>query len=349
MKLETPALFAVAVLLTAALSSFANAQTWPAKPVRVVVSFPPGGGLDFIARLLTRRLTDQVGTSFLVDNRPGAGILGVELVARAAADGYTLLAVGPEFAINPSVRPTLTYDPFRDFTYISQLTSGQYLLASHPSVPVESIKQLIALAKAKPDLLNYGSSGAGGLNHLAGELFQSQAGIKWVHVPYKGTGPNLTGLMGGEVDLSFASLTALARLAEAGKVRPIAVTGLKRSPALPDVPTIAESGLPAYNVTGYGLLAPAGINRGIVRRVQSEAAQAMNSPEVKEQLAKVGTVRALHGDLDDRLVRQSRRPAGGWRDVPYCVRHRSRLCYRACQGEPIRSQSRTSAIKAHEV
>jgi len=265
-------------------------QTWPSRPPRIIVAFPPGGGLDFIARVLSKKLTEQLNASFVVENRSSGGIVGVEVAARAAPDGYTLLAVGPEFAINPILRPKLEYEPFRDFSYITQLTSGQYLLVSHPAVPVGSVKQLIALAKSKPGLLNYGSSGSGGLNHLSGELLRTQANIKWVHVPYKGTGPNLIGLMGGEVDFSFGSITALLGLAEAGKVRPIAVTGVSRSPAIPHIPTISESGLPGYIVTGwYGLLAPAGTPPDIVRRLNTETAKAMNSTDVRDQLAKAGT------------------------------------------------------------
>ncbi len=275
-----------ALLLVAA----AEAQTYPARPVRIIVPFPPGGGTDSVTRLLAQKLTEQLGGSFVVENRPGgAGVLGAGLAARAAPDGYTLLTSSPEFSINPSVRSNLPYDPFKDFAYVSQLTSGQFMLASHPSVPAKTVKQLITLAKARPGQLNYGSSGAGGILHLAGELFQSMAGIRWVHVPFKGTGPSTSALMGGEIDFVFAGTITLVGLVSAAKVRPLAVTGPQRFAELPGVPTISESGVPGYNVTGwYGFYAPAGTPADLVRRLHAEAARALNSPDVKEKLAKTG-------------------------------------------------------------
>jgi tripartite-type tricarboxylate transporter receptor subunit TctC len=189
------------------------------------------------------------------------------------------------------MRSKLPYDPFKDFAYISQLTAGQFMLASHPSVPVKTVKQLIALAKARPGELNFGSSGTGGINHLAGALFQSMTGIRWVHVPFKGAGPSTIGLIGGHIDFVFASTTGLVGPAKAGKVRAIAVTGSKRFSELPKVPTIAESGVPGYNVTGwYGFYAPAGTPAEIVRRLNTEARRGLNSPEVAERLAKTGNV-----------------------------------------------------------
>ena len=272
------------------LAAPAAAQTWPARPVRIIVPFAPGGGVDTVTRLLAQKFTEQIGGSFVVENRAGgAGILGAELVARAAPDGYTLLTSAPEFSVNPGVRSKLPYDPFKDFAYISQLTSGQFMLASHPSVPVRNIRQLIALAKARPGELNYGSSGAGSINHLAGELLQSMAGIRWGHVPFKGAGPNLIALMGGEIDFSFASITALLEQARTGRIRAIAVTGPARFAELPDVPTIGESGVPGYSVTGwYGFYAPAGTPAEIVRRLHAEAVRGLNSPEVKDKLIKTG-------------------------------------------------------------
>ncbi|OGA51487.1 MAG: hypothetical protein A3F74_26890 [Betaproteobacteria bacterium RIFCSPLOWO2_12_FULL_62_58] len=270
--------------------STSKGQVWPARAVRIIAPFAPGGGVDTVTRFLAQKLTEQLGGSFVVENRPGgAGVLGAELVARAAPDGYTLLTSAPEFSINPSVRSKLPYDPFKDFAYISQLTSGQFMLASHPSVPVKTVRQLIALAKTRPGQLNYGSSGAGGINHLAGELFRSMAGIRWVHVPFKGAGPATIGLIGGEIDFVFASTTGLVGPAKTGKVRGIAVTGPKRFTELPDVPTIAESGVPGYNVTGwYGFYAPAGTSADILRRLHAEARRALNNPDVKEKLVKTG-------------------------------------------------------------
>ena len=290
MKFETSIAWLLAFAFVCVLSAPAAAQTWPARPVRIVVPFAPGGGVDTVTRLLAQKFTEQIGGSFVVENRGGGGgILGAEVVAKAAPDGYTLLTSAPEFSINPGVRSKLSYDPFKDFAYISQLTSGQFMLASHPSVPVRNVRQLIALAKSRPGQLNYGSSGPGSINHLAGELLQSMAGIRWGHVPFKGAGPNLIALMGGEIDFSFASTTAMLEQARTGRIRAIAVTGPKRFGELPEVPTIAESGIPGYNVTGwYGFYAPAGTPAEILRRLHVEAGRGLNSPEVKDKLIKTG-------------------------------------------------------------
>jgi tripartite-type tricarboxylate transporter receptor subunit TctC len=290
MRLDLFSICLPALATACASAAPATAQTWPARPVRVIVPFAPGGGVDTVTRLLAQKLTEQTGASFVVENRAGGGgIVGAEFVAKAAPDGYTLLTSAPEFSVNPGVRSKLPYDPIGGFAYISQLTSGQFLLASHPSVPVTTVKQLVALAKTRPGQLNYGSSGAGSINHLAGELLQSTAGMRWTHVPFKGAGPNLVALMGGEIDFAFASTTALLDQARSGRIRAIAVTGPKRFGELPQVPTIAESGVPGYNVTGwYGFYAPAGTSAEIVRRLYAEAGRALNSPEVKDKLIKTG-------------------------------------------------------------
>jgi tripartite-type tricarboxylate transporter receptor subunit TctC len=277
----------------AALVSFcsaAQAQNWPARPVRIIVPFAPGGGVDTVSRFLAQKLTEQIGGSFVVENRAGGGgLIGAELVAKAAPDGYTLLTSAPEFSINPGVKSKMPYDALKDFAFVSQLTSGQFLLACHPSVPVKTVRELIALAKAQPGKLNYGSSGTGSINHLSGELFQSMTGIRWGHVPFKGSGPNLIALMGGEIDFSFGSTTSLVDQARLGRVRAIAVTGPKRYAELPAVPTISESGVPGYNVTGwYGLYAPAGTSAEIVRKLQAESARGLYSPDMREKLIKAG-------------------------------------------------------------
>lgn len=276
--------------LTALPSATACAQTWPTKSVRIVVPFAPGGGVDTVSRFLAQKLTEQLATSFIVENRAGGGgLLGAELVAKSSPDGYTLLTSAPEFSINPSVKAKMPFDALRDFVFVSQLTSGQFLLACHPSVPVKSVRELIALAKAKPGRLNYGSSGTGSINHLAGELLQSMTGIRWGHVPFKGSGPSLIGLMGGEVDFSFGSTTSLIDQVRAGRVRAVAVTGPARYGELPEVPTIAESGVPGYNVTGwYGLYAPAGTPMEVARKLQTEAARGFNAPDLRDKLIKAG-------------------------------------------------------------
>lgn len=280
----------VAGLLVAIFSSLGSAQTWPARPVRIIVPFAPGGGVDTVSRLLAQKLNEQTGGAFVVENRAGGGgLVGADLVAKAAPDGYTLLTSAPEFSINPSVKKKMPFDALKDFVFVSQLTSGQFLLAAHPSVPVKSVRELIALAKQRPDRLNYGSSGTGSINHLAGELLQSMTGIRWGHVPFKGSGPNLIGLMGGEIDFSFGSTTSLVDQARAGRVRGIAVTGSQRYAELPNVPTIAESGVPGYNVTGwYGLYAPVATPIEIVRKLHSETVRGFSSPEMRERLIKAG-------------------------------------------------------------
>lgn len=279
-----------ALVLGCVIAIPAVAQTYPAKAVRIIVPYSPGGGIDTVARLMAQKMTEQLGATFVVENRPGAaGALGAEIVARAAPDGYTLLASSTEFAINPSVRANLPYDPFKDFVQISQLASVQFILASHPSVPVQNIKALIALAKARPGQLTYGSSGTGGGPHLAGELFQSMAGIRWTHVPYKGAAPAALAVMSGEIDFAFGATIGLLGQVKNGRLHAIAVTGTKRFMELPEVPTVAESGVPGYNATGwYGFYAPAGTPPEIVRRLHAEATRALSDPEVKEKLARGG-------------------------------------------------------------
>lgn len=277
-------------LAVGGLAPALSAQVWPTRPVRVIVPFAPGGGVDTVARLLAQRLGEQMNGSFVVDNRPGAGgVAGTTVVARAVPDGHTLLVSAPEFAINAASRRKLPFDAIRDFSFISQLTAGQFIIASHPSVPAKSVRELIALAKAQPDRLTYGSSGSGGINHLAGALFQSMAGIRWTHVPFKGAGPATVGLIGGEIDFTIASTTGLLEPIRAGRVRAIAVTGSARFAALPDVPTVAESGVPGYEVDGwYGFYGPAGLSRDLVGRLQVETRRALFHAETAERLVRTG-------------------------------------------------------------
>lgn len=274
-----------------ALSHAAMAQNWPARPVRVVVPYAPGGGADIVARALAQKLAEQTGGSFVIDNRPGAGgIVGAELVARAPADGYTLLSASTEFGTNPAVQPKPPYDPFRDFTHISQLGLVQFLLVSHPAVPAKNVRELLALAKARPGQLTYGSTTFGGGPHLAGELLQSMSGIRWIHVPFKGAGPAAIALMGGEIDFMFAATGGLVGHVRSGKLRAVAVTGPRRFAELPDTPTVAESGVPGYSATGwYGLYAPAGLPAELARRLNAEAARAFGDADVKARMAQNGT------------------------------------------------------------
>ncbi len=281
---------ALAACVACMLGMPAIAQNWPLRPVRLVVPYTPGGGADIVARVLAQKLAEQTSGSFVIDNRPGAGgINAAELVAHATPDGHTLLASATEFGTNAAVRPRLPFDPFKDFAHISLLGYVQFLLAGNLAVPVRNIKELIALAKARPGQLNYGSTTLGGGPHLAGELIQSMAGIRWVHVPFKGAGPASVALISGEISFMFSSTGSLVGHVQAGRVRAIAVTGTRRFPELPEVPTVAESGIPGYSATGwYGLFAPAGTPPKLVRLISAEAARAYSHPDARERLAQIG-------------------------------------------------------------
>lgn len=269
----------------------AGAQAYPQKPVHLVVGVPPGGTTDVVARLVGQKLAEQMGQQVVIDNRGGAGgNIGAELVAKSAPDGYTLfLATIGTMAINPSLYSKMPFDTLRDFAAISQLTSMPQLLVVHPSVPVKSVKELIAYAKSRPGQLTFASGGTGTAIHLAGELFKTMAGVDMVHVAYKGSSPAMTDLIGGQVSLMFDQiLTALPHV-QSGRLRGLAVTTEKRSPAAPQIPTIAEAGLPGYAVTTWhGLLAPAGTPRDIVNRLSSEAAKALQNPDVRNKFASQG-------------------------------------------------------------
>ena len=283
-------------LLTATLAGLVwastaacHAQGYPSKTIRMVVPIAAGGGTDTAARLIAQKLSEQLNVSIVVDNRPGAGtVLGTELFARAAPDGYTLMTVAPEFSINPSLRK-LPYDPIKDFAFITQIASSQYFLSTHPALPVKTTKQFIALAKARPDQVTFGSSGNGSANHLAGVLFQHMTGTKLVHVPYKGAGPAGTALLSGETDFMFSNVASALQHVRSGKLRAIATTGQKRSPVALEVPTISESGVPGFTVTGFFiLLAPAGTPPAIVTALNGEAVKALQSPAFKERLEGLG-------------------------------------------------------------
>lgn len=266
-----------------------HAQNYPNRVIRMIVPIAPGGATDTSARLFSQRLSEQMGVSIVVDNRAGAGtVIGTEYVARSAPDGYTLMTVAPEFVINPGLR-SLPYDPMKDFTFISQLTSGQYFLSTHPSMPVSSTKQFIALAKARPGQITFGSSGNGSANHLAGMLFQQLTGTKLIHVPYKGAGPAGAALLGGETDFMFSNTASAMPYVKAGRLRAIASTGTKRLALTPDVPTLAESGVPQFVVTGFTImLAPAGVPRDIIQKLNAEIAKAVQVPAFRTRLAEFG-------------------------------------------------------------
>ena len=275
-----------------ATSFEASAQGYPSRTIRIVVAFAPGGGADTNARILAPRLSEQLGVPVIVDNRPGAGsMLGTEIVAKAPPDGYTLLLGTSEFAVNPSLQPKIPYDTLADFAPVAQTVSSQYVLSTHPSVPVKTVKEFVALAKARPGQLNYGSAGVGSASHLAGELLQSMTGTKLVHIPFKGAGPATIALMSGEFSFMFSSTTAAVAQIRSGKLRAIAVTGPKRFSELPDVPTVAEAGVPGFVITGwFGVIAPAATPREIVKRLSGEIARVVQHPAVQERFAALGTV-----------------------------------------------------------
>lgn len=276
-------------LLAAALVPV-YAQGFPSRPIRIVVPFTPAGGVDTLTRVMGQRLSENLGVTLLIDNRPGGGgTIGADAVARAPADGYTLLTSAPEFAINAVIRGKPPYDAIRDFTHISMIASGSFILASHPSVPVKTARDIIAMAKIKPNQFNYGSSGAGGINHMSGELFRIMSGIQWVHIPFKGSSPSTAALMAGEVDFVFGSASSMISAIQAGKIKPIGITGSRRYSELPDVPTLAESGLPGYDVLGwYGFYGPAGLPATVLKRLHADTVRALNSPDVREKLARTG-------------------------------------------------------------
>jgi tripartite-type tricarboxylate transporter receptor subunit TctC len=273
-------------------ASGAPAQSYPNKTVRMIVPFPAGGATDIVARLVAQKLAEAWSQQVIVDNRGGAaGTIGSDLAAKAPPDGYTLLVgTSSTHAIAQSLYAKLPYDSVRDFVPIVGLATSTITLSAHPSVPAKNVKELIALAKAKPDALSFASSGAGGVSHLIGEMFKSQAGIQMLHVPYKGDAPALADLVGGQVSLEFGTAVSFLPYIQSGKLKALAVTGAKRSPVLPDVPTVAESGLKGFEaLQWYGLFAPKGTPAEIVARINGETLKAVRTPELKDRLAKLAS------------------------------------------------------------
>lgn len=280
-------LFGLAVAASAVLSSPVLGQAqYPSKPVRLIVPYPPGGGTDTMARTLGLKLSEMLGQQVIVDNRPGGGAnIGAELAAKSPPDGYTLLMCTIAHATAGSLYRKLGYDVLRDFTPVSLLATTPHILVIHPSVPVKSVKGLLALAKARPNELVYSSSGSGTPAHLAGELFKHMAGVSMVHVPYKGGGPSVVALLSGEVALAFATTPSVINHVKAGRLRAVAVTTARRSVATPELPTISELGLAGYDVgSWYGLLAPAGTQKDIVARINAESHKALRLPDVKQRM-----------------------------------------------------------------
>lgn len=281
-------LLTIVATLLAAMPSWA--QQYPVRPIRLIVPFPPGGGTDTMARAIAPKLSEYLGQQVVPENRGGAGAnIGAELAAKSPPDGYTVLLVTVTNAVGATLYTKLNYDLARDFASITQLATTPHVLVVHPSVPVKSVKEFTAFTRARPGELTYSSSGNGSMAHLAGELFSSLTGTKMVHVPYKGGGPSMTALVGGEVSVCFATMPSAVGFVRAGKLRAIAVTTEKRSPSMPDLPTIAETGVKGYEAgSWYGLSAPTGTSKEIIARLHAEAVKVMALPDVKDRLFNAG-------------------------------------------------------------
>jgi tripartite-type tricarboxylate transporter receptor subunit TctC len=289
---ENPGLLAVQCLLLFLLGGDQLfAQAYPAKAVRMVVPYPPGGGTDIVGRIVAQKLSETLGQQVVVDNRGGAtGSIGAELVAKSAPDGYTLLMgnIAPN-SINVSLQPKLPYDPVADFAPVSLVAATPNILVVHPSLPVKTVKELIALARARPGQLNYPSAGVGSSSHLAGELLAILTGIKIAHIPYKGGGPAMIDTISGEMQMMFATMPAAMPHVKSERVRPVAVTTARRSQTLPQLPTIAETGVKGYEAsTWYGVLAPARTPRAIVERLHGETVKILGTPDIRERLGAQG-------------------------------------------------------------
>lgn len=265
-------------------------SAYPDKPVRFLVGQSPGGATDVVARAVSQKMTENIGQSVVVDNRTGAsGSIAATMVAKAAPDGYNILIVSSSFSINPSLYTNLPFDPLKDFSTITLIAEAPFLLVVHPSMPVKTVGELIAAAKAKPDTLSFGSGGIGSSGQMAGELFRYLAGVRLTHVPYKGAGPALIDVIGGQISMTFGSVISSLGHVRTGKLKALGVTGAKRARSMPDLPTIAEAGVKGYaTTTWYGALAPANTRPAIVQKLNMEIKKALTAPEVGEHMAKDG-------------------------------------------------------------
>jgi len=285
------AALACATALTAVMTPSHAADDYPSRPVRVIVAYPPGGSTDVAARLLAERLTATLKQSFIVENRPGAGgAIGAAAVAKAAPDGYTLLfAASPELSIASITTPNLPYDPNKDFAPITMVGQVPFILVANKEFPPDNVKELIAYAKENPGKVNFSSFGNNTSNHLGGELFNLQAGISMTHVPYRGSSPSLTDLMGGQVQVTFDTITAVQPLIQSGKIKALAVATPQRSPLAPDLPTVAESGVPGFTAgTWFGLLAPAGTPPAVVEKLSASSRAILASETIRKEFASRG-------------------------------------------------------------
>jgi tripartite-type tricarboxylate transporter receptor subunit TctC len=307
---------ALAALGSGAAGAQTAAPPYPVKPVRVVVPFPPGAGVDIVTRSVSPKLGELLGQQLIVDNRAGAGgILGAELAAKAQPDGYTLLmATAGILTVIPNMNSKTPYSVERDFVPVTLLASVPSMLVVHPSLPAKSVKELVALARAKPGAINYASTGNGTLPHLAAELFKAQAKIDMVHVPYKGSAPAVTDLLGGQVQVFFGNVLSVIEQVRSGKLRGLAVTSLERMPVSPAIPTLAQSGFPGFEAgTWFGLMAPAGTPREIVSRLHAEVVKTLRLPETRERLAGQGATTV--GNTPDEFGAYIRSESAKWAKV----------------------------------
>ena len=285
-------LLIIAASSSSLMTAPAEAQKYPSRPIRMIVPYPPGGSLDITMRVVAPRMSEIIRQNVIIDSRPGAdGIIGTELAAKAPADGYTVLIHAVPLVVNPSLRRKLPYDVNRDFVPVSLLTASPLVLVVNPSVPAKSVKELVAIGKRSPGKLTYASAGNGSNLHMAAELFNNLAGTRMLHVMYKGGGPALVAVLSGEVDLSYLNIAAIIPYAKSGRLRALGITSEKRSPLIPDVPTIAESGAPGYEFTAWAAaLVPAGTPGNVVTALYEAFAKALHSPAAEKRFAEQGTV-----------------------------------------------------------
>jgi tripartite-type tricarboxylate transporter receptor subunit TctC len=313
---RTIAAAALAAALVAGAAAPAQAQQFPVKPVRIIVAFPPGGGTDIVARLLGQKLSEAWGQQAIVDNRAGAsGVIGTEAAARAAPDGYTwFMGTMGNLTVNQHLYAKMPVDPQRDLAALSQVVAVHFVMVSHPSLPAKNVKELIALAKAHPGQINYSSSGPGGAPHLAGELLKSMAGINLVHIPYKGSGPSFTDLLGGQISLTCDSLVQALPYIKAGRLNALAVLGSKRSKLLPNVPTVAESGVPGYELTNwFGLVVPAATPRELINRLYGDVSKALAPSDIRDKLQAMGA--DVIGSTPDQFTAFMKSETAKWAKV----------------------------------
>jgi len=299
--MKASAVLTVALFVLGVSAAYAQTGSYPARPVRIIVPFAPGGNVDLVARALAQPLGESLGQQVIVDNRPGAsGLVGTHLVAKSPADGYTILAMANTFAVVPSLLSNPGYDPLKDFAAVSLTCRVPQVLVVNPALPVRSVKELVALARARPGEISYASAGTGGTGHMAAELFNRHAGVKMLHVPYKGNAQAILDVISGQVAMMFDQVSTSAPHIRSGKLRALAVTSLTRSPLFPDLPTIDESGVRGFeDITFNGLVAPAGTPRDIVARLHAAVAKAVRVPDLNKRFLERGVELAASASPDD--------------------------------------------------